>query len=104
MEYPILEYILRDMKDKEVQSGVASTDLPVGKSSVTDATLVCFACDSNGWLISPHPYLNPWALPIFSLPCPAEKGSDRAPDIQPRSTCHKFLFQIGNTLLWKTLQ
>lgn len=28
-------------------SEVASTDLPAGKSSVTDPTQVCFACDSN---------------------------------------------------------
>lgn len=63
--YPTLNYLI-------------SRETNFSKSSL-------FCCENNWWVISLCPY-----LPIFSLYCPAEEGSDGAvwwaPDIQPGST------------------
>lgn len=37
----------------------------------------CFAHDSNYWVISPTPYLYHKPFVVFSLPSPAEEGSER---------------------------
>lgn len=35
------------------------------------------ACFGNWWVISPYPFLHPWAFCCVSSPLPAKKGSDR---------------------------
>lgn len=61
------------------------------------------ARDSNGWLISPCPYLDQEPSVTLSLPCPGEERSDRvaSTDFQTvleQPVLHKHL---SSSLLWK---